>query len=123
MILLPHANPQSTGSVLPGIGLENDFLDCSVLRYLNPEIREILMDLEWHCDISSTSMVALRSTSLGARPVICCSRRCATILSFVAVPLKGSRMVAGFLLVELGLWLSGRLMRSHMEAAGAREEL
>jgi hypothetical protein len=32
-------------------------------------------------------------------------------------------MVAGFLLVELGLWLSGRLMRSHMEAAGEREEL
>ena len=30
-------------------------------------------------------------------------------------------MVAGFLLVELGLWLGGRLMRSHMEAAGARE--
>ena len=29
-------------------------------------------------------------------------------------------MVAGFLLVELGLWLGGRLMRSHMEAAGAR---
>src|SRR4030095_5683130 len=89
MILLPHANPQSTGSVLPGIGLENDFLDCSVLRYLNPEIREILMDLEWHCDISSTSMVALRSTSLGARPVICCSRRCAPILSLLQCPLKG----------------------------------
>ena len=32
-------------------------------------------------------------------------------------------MVAGFLLVELGLWLGGRLMRSHMEAAGARAEL
>ncbi len=32
-------------------------------------------------------------------------------------------MIAGFLLVELGLWLGGRLMRSHMEAAGAREEL
>jgi hypothetical protein len=32
-------------------------------------------------------------------------------------------MVAGFLLVELGLWLGGRLMRSHMEAAGVREEL
>jgi hypothetical protein len=32
-------------------------------------------------------------------------------------------MVAGFLLVESGLWLGGRLMRSHMEAAGAREEL
>ena len=32
-------------------------------------------------------------------------------------------MVAGFLLVELGLWLGGRLMRSHIEAAGAREEL
>ena len=31
-------------------------------------------------------------------------------------------MVAGFLLVELGLWLGGRLMRSHMEAAGAREK-
>jgi hypothetical protein len=32
-------------------------------------------------------------------------------------------MVAGFLLVESGLWLGGRLMHSHMEAAGAREEL
>ena len=32
-------------------------------------------------------------------------------------------MVAGFLLVELGLWLGARLMRSHMETAGAREEL
>ena len=32
-------------------------------------------------------------------------------------------MVAGFLLVVSGLWLGGRLMRSHMEAAGAREEL
>jgi CrcB protein len=32
-------------------------------------------------------------------------------------------MVAGFLLVELGLWLGGRLMRSHSEAADAREEL
>ena len=31
-------------------------------------------------------------------------------------------MVAGFLLVELGLWLGGRLMRSHMEAADAREK-
>jgi CrcB protein len=31
-------------------------------------------------------------------------------------------MVAGFLLVELGLWLGGRLMRSHIEAAGARDE-
>ena len=36
---------------------------------------------------------------------------------------KGDPMVAGFLLVEPGLWLGGRLMRSHMEAAGAREEL
>ena len=27
-------------------------------------------------------------------------------------------MVAGFLLVESGLWLGGRLMRSHIEAAG-----
>jgi hypothetical protein len=25
--------------------------------------------------------------------------------------------------VELGLWLGGRLMRSHMEAAGVRAEL
>jgi hypothetical protein len=25
-------------------------------------------------------------------------------------------MVAGFLLVESGLWVGGRLMRSHMEA-------
>jgi CrcB protein len=32
-------------------------------------------------------------------------------------------MVAGFLLVESGLWLGGRLMRSHIAAAGAREEL
>ena len=32
-------------------------------------------------------------------------------------------MVAGFLLLESGLWLGGRLMRSHMEAAGARAEL
>ena len=32
-------------------------------------------------------------------------------------------MIAGFLLVESGLWLGGRLMRSHMEAAGVREEL
>jgi fluoride exporter len=32
-------------------------------------------------------------------------------------------MVAGFLLVELGLWLGGRLMSSHIEAAGVREEL
>ena len=32
-------------------------------------------------------------------------------------------MIAGFLLVESGLCLGGRLMRSHMEAAGAREEL
>ena len=32
-------------------------------------------------------------------------------------------MVAGFLLVESGLWLGGRLMRSHIEAAGAREAL
>jgi CrcB protein len=31
-------------------------------------------------------------------------------------------MVAGFLLVELGLWLGGRLMRSPIEAAGAREK-
>ena len=31
-------------------------------------------------------------------------------------------MVAGFLLVELGLWLGGRLMRSPMEAADAREK-
>jgi fluoride exporter len=31
-------------------------------------------------------------------------------------------MVAGFLLVESGLWLGGRLMRSHIDAAGAREE-
>ena len=31
-------------------------------------------------------------------------------------------MVAGFLLVELGLWLGGRLMRSRIEAAGAEEE-
>ena len=31
-------------------------------------------------------------------------------------------MVAGFLLVELGLWLGGRLMRSHLKAAGAREK-
>ena len=31
-------------------------------------------------------------------------------------------MVAGFLLVELGLWLGGRLMRSHIETAGAREK-
>jgi len=31
-------------------------------------------------------------------------------------------MVAGFLLVESGLWLGGRLMRSHMEGAVAREE-
>jgi CrcB protein len=32
-------------------------------------------------------------------------------------------MVAGFLLVESGLWLGGCLMRSHIETAGAREEL
>jgi len=32
-------------------------------------------------------------------------------------------MVAGFLLVESGLWLGSRFMRSHMEAADAREEL
>jgi fluoride exporter len=32
-------------------------------------------------------------------------------------------MVAGFLLVASGLWLGGRLIRSHIEAAGAREEL
>jgi hypothetical protein len=32
-------------------------------------------------------------------------------------------MVAGFLLVESGLWLGGRFMRSHVEAAGVREEL
>jgi CrcB protein len=31
-------------------------------------------------------------------------------------------MVAGFLLVESGLWLGGRLMRSHIEAAGPREK-
>jgi hypothetical protein len=74
------------------------------------------MDLEWHCDISSTSMVAPRSTSLGARPVICCSRRCAPILSCCSAP-KGDPMVAGFLLVESGLRLGGPLMRSHMEAA------
>ena len=36
----------------------------------------------------------------------------------VAVPLKVDPMIAGFLLVELGLWLGDRLMRSHMEAAG-----
>ena len=41
----------------------------------------------------------------------------------VAVPLEGDPMIAGFLLVELGLWLGDRLMRSHMEAAGARAEL
>ena len=32
-------------------------------------------------------------------------------------------MIAGFLLVESGLWLGGRLMRSHIETAGAREAL
>ena len=32
-------------------------------------------------------------------------------------------MFGGFLLVELGLWLGGRFMRSHIEAAGPREEL
>src|SRR5215470_15289291 len=32
-------------------------------------------------------------------------------------------MVGGFLLVELGLWLGGRLMRSHIKAAGPREAL
>ena len=32
-------------------------------------------------------------------------------------------MVAGFLLVESGLWLGRRLMRSRMEATGAREKL
>ena len=31
-------------------------------------------------------------------------------------------MVAGFLLVESGLSLGGRLMRSHIEAAGTRQE-
>ena len=30
-------------------------------------------------------------------------------------------MVAGFLLVESGLWLGGHLMRSHMETAGAEK--
>jgi len=44
------------------------------------------MDLEWHCDTNSTSMVALRTTSLGARPVIFCSRRCAPILSLLQCP-------------------------------------
>ena len=32
-------------------------------------------------------------------------------------------MVAGFLLVESGLWLGGCLTRSHVKAAGARDEL
>ena len=31
-------------------------------------------------------------------------------------------MVAGFLLVESGLWLGGRLMHSHVEAAGVRDK-
>jgi fluoride exporter len=33
-----------------------------------------------------------------------------------------SSMIAGFLLVESGLWLGGHLTPSHIEAAGAREE-
>ena len=40
----------------------------------------------------------------------------------VAVPLEGDPMVAGFLLVESGLWLGGRLMRSHIEAARRETE-
>ena len=47
--------------------------------------------------------------------------QCAPILSLLQCP-KGDPMVAGFLLLESGLWLGGRLMRSHIEAAGAREE-
>jgi len=47
------------------------------------------MDLEWHCDISSTSMVALRSTSLGARPVILFQSQVCTYSFIVALLLKG----------------------------------
>ena len=32
-------------------------------------------------------------------------------------------MVAGFLLVESGLWLGGRLMRSHLDAAGVERRI